>query len=270
MYIKDSSATQTSSQEIIASLVENPYSIPDELIIASIGRLIEADVNSLEEYLAPVLQRTGLSRTSGHFLLDTFVRSWVQEVLHGHIVEAHDLTQFTRQARENAKNEGYFKRLGVAISGRSFASETKLIEAAEQTAAEVKIAKKELQDLLFKIAKVEKEFAEIPEKSRSSALKERQSLEDGIYILELRKAALELEIAQLRAKRSEILEKTPEAAQALDGVLKAGKTKMFFDNIELEYQAWTRDMEGKIKNVKTHFSHSKFGPKLLVTYEEVY
>ncbi len=215
------------SSEYVSFLVENPYQIPDELLIASLGRLLEADANKFEDFLASILARVGLSRTTGHFLLDTFVRTWVSEVLHGQIVEARDLTQFTREARQRVRSSGYLRLLWRAIAGRSVLSETQLIEAAEQVAAETKVAKSELQRILFSIAKLEKEYADIPARARKSALDEKASVGQDIATLQLQKDALEREIALLRSHRSRVLEESPEAVDALGGITRDLKVESF-------------------------------------------
>lgn len=81
-------------------------------------------------------------------LLDVYARVYVEEVLHGKVVDASAITRHTREARklrEQVQGRGF---IGTLFS-RSDQNFTSLIEQAEQIAAEKEVAEEEYNTLVL-------------------------------------------------------------------------------------------------------------------------
>ena len=284
--------------------LDNPWSMPSELIVAALNRLLDIDANQLDGELRKILEEVGISKGTGRFLMDTVVRSWVSERMGGIIVDASAISLSTRDTRAKVSQQSYLSNLAGAISGRSVLTQTKILQEAEQVAAETLVARAEVKRLAYEVAKLERELVDIPRKRREEGeqiIINAQS--EAVKIMEEARIAAERavakaqealakcnadqhklvnEIARLRAAKQELLDESPELAAYLESEQPL-KQKMFYhrDRDSLEdtirrtigaVDGWLKKHGNEITDVTVQYEAGRNADQLFccgfVTYRE--
>jgi hypothetical protein len=218
----------SASQAVVQSYVDNPHSIPPELLAACLGRLVDIDVNQLDALMEEITRSAGLSNSYARFLIQAFVTTWVREIMHGTVVNSAQIGLHTREARSKVQKQSYVGNLVGAVTGKNILTQTKILEEAELVAAETALAREELKRIHFDAAQTQLQIdkalrettenamqtqhaaqakaLEIVENASKSANGIRNEIQVSVDKAEQRLRSLQDEIAVLESRRKETKE----------------------------------------------------------------
>jgi hypothetical protein len=241
----------SASQAVVQSYVDDPHSIPPELLAACLGRLVDIDVNQLDALMEEITRSAGLSNSYARFLIQAFVTTWVREIMHGTVVNSAQIGLHTREARSKVQKQSYVGNLMGAVTGKNILTQTKILEEAELVAAETALAREELKRIHFDAAQTQLQIdkaqrastedaiqaqkaaqaaaLEIVEKASGSANGIRKELEASVETSRQRLKSLEDEILFLERRRKELKEGERASNMQNNNYGSELKTKMFTD-----------------------------------------
>ena len=160
-----------SDAAIIERLIRAPELIPDELVVASISRLLDNDINKIGESLSRMLASHRQGRNLEATMLKIFVMTWA-DVNGYRIVKESDAFRLADEVKERIREQAKHGRLKTAMRhllGLDKKTLTETIHDSEAIAVELDDLKLQLARVSLELANANNKAADILNSAQSGA-----------------------------------------------------------------------------------------------------